>query len=177
MFIDCLPAADVVAEFFFSHTSQRAVLNCASCHTTREPEAPSPVAERLEELAKEVTSQVSENQAAKATIDRIKSASTNMTRPKSQAASRQASRLSKLARPVSPPDIATQLKGNPPLVVKVRPDPSDRASGAKSTVTKRYLASWKQGYAALTTDWHNQCQQGKPISLTNNGLIKGRKKC
>jgi hypothetical protein len=59
----------------------------------------------------------------------------------------------------------------------VRPDPNDRASGAKSTVTKRYLASWKQGYAALTTDWHNQCQQGKPISLTNNGLIKGRKKC
>ena len=50
MFIDCLPAADVVAEFFFSHTSQRAVLNYASCHTTREPEAPSPVAERLEEL-------------------------------------------------------------------------------------------------------------------------------
>ena len=50
MFIDCLSAADVVAEFFYSHTSQRAVLNYASCHTTREPEAPAAVFERLEEL-------------------------------------------------------------------------------------------------------------------------------
>ena len=50
IFIDFLPASGVVAELIYIYRSQRAVPNCAFCHTTREAEAPSPVAERLEEL-------------------------------------------------------------------------------------------------------------------------------
>lgn len=60
---------------------------------------------------------------------------------------------------------------------KVKPVPSEKACGAKTVMMQRYLSSWQQGHTALTTNWHNQCQTGKPISLQNTGLIKGRKKC